>query len=486
MQYQDCLIDNQWQQGEGEAFTSTNPANGQPVWQGNAASPAQVDAAFISARKAAPGWAQTPLAERLVIVRAFKQEIEQQKQVFAELICKESGKVLWETNAEVGAILGKVELSISSYEQRTGSNHSKTPFGTASLRHRPHGVMAVLGPYNFPGHLPNGHIVPALIAGDTVVFKPSELTPAVGAFMADAWRAAGLPDGVFNLVQGGRNTGGAVLDHRQLDGVLFTGSATTGAFIHKKFGGRPEIMLALEMGGNNPLVIWDAKDVEAAANLAVQSAFITSGQRCSCARRLIVKSGQEGDALIEAMVAQIDRLLIGPWDAQEAPFMGCLVSEQAASMVLQDQAAHMAAGAKPVREARRLDWSKAALSPSLLEMGQTKIADEETFGPMAQIYRAADFEQAITLANNTRFGLAAGLISDDAGLWEVFTGQIRAGIVNFNRPTTGAASSLPFGGPGISGNHRPGAWYAADYCAWPMASQEAAKPEWTDLPGLSR
>jgi len=481
-----CFIDGNWTIGAGDELRSINPSTGEILWQGQTANPQQVAQAFVSAKRAAPNWARTPLDERLRIIRAFGQQLEKARSQFAELISLETGKAHWESLGEIGAMIGKIELSITAYDERTGNRTRETAFGIARLRHRPHGVLAVLGPYNFPGHLPNGHMVPALIAGDTLVFKPSELTPAVGALMVQCWQAAGLPNGVLNLVQGARETGGAVLDHPALDGVLFTGSATTGAFIHRKFGGRPEIILALEMGGNNPLVIWDAQDIEAAANLAVQSAFVTSGQRCSCARRLIIPHGAVGDQLVEAMAAQIDRLQIAPWNTEPAPFMGCLISQQAASSVLSDQQDHIAAGAQPVRLAKPLDWSAAALTPSLLEMGAAKRPDEETFGPLAQVYRATSFSAAIELANDTRFGLAAGLVSDDPELWQTFTTEIRAGIVNFNRPTTGAASSLPFGGPGISGNHRPGAWYAADYCAWPMASQEAQNPLWIDSPGVSR
>ncbi len=481
-----CYIDGSWQSGAGEVFSSVNPGDGTLIWQGKSASADQVNQAFAAAHRVAPAWAQMPMEQRLGYIHAFKAQLEECREQMAETIAKETGKVLWDAMGEVGAMIGKIDLSIAAYEERTGERTTKTPFGTASLRHRPHGAMAVLGPYNFPAHLPNGHIVPALIAGDTIVFKPSELTPLTAELMCELWHHAELPDGVLNLVQGARDTGGAVLDHALLDGVLFTGSAQTGAFIHKKFGGRPEIMLALEMGGNNPLVVWDVSDVEAAANLTVQSAFSSTGQRCTCARRLIIPQGQVGDQQIEAIVAQMDRLVIGKWDAAPDPFMGCLISNRAAQGVLSDQAGHIAKGATAIRAATQLDWSEAALKPGLLEMGETQVADEETFGPLLQIYRADSFDRAIQMANDTRFGLAAGLISDDPALWGDFTRKVRAGIVNFNRPTTGAASSLPFGGPGISGNHRPGAWYAADYCAWPMASQEAMAPAWVEVPGLSK
>ncbi len=478
------LINGKWVKGDGPAFTSVNPSDGSIVWQGESASPTQVESACAAASAAFDNWRVTSEEARAKIALRFKAKLEDNKEELAILIAKETGKVLWEARGEAGAMIGKVGISIDSQAARTGSYRKEAAFGHVQLRHRPHGVMAVLGPYNFPGHLPNGHIVPALLAGDCVVFKPSELTPAVGGFMAWLWQEAGLPPGVLNLVQGARETGGALLDNPTLNGVLFTGSAATGTFIHGKFSGQPEVILALEMGGNNPLVVWDAKDTKAVANLALHSAFATTGQRCSCARRLILPKGAAGDAIVEALGAQTDGIRIGPWDDAPEAFMGPLISDGAANMVLAAQAAHVRAGANLVREAKRLEWSSSALTPCILEMGDTEAEDEEVFGPLLQIYRAPSFEDAIARANASKYGLSAGLISDDAALWDVFTRDIRAGIVNFNRPTTGAASTMPFGGPGLSGNFRPGAWYAADYCAWPMASQIAPAPASIPAPGL--
>src|SRR5690606_13941532 len=228
------------------------------------------------------------LEERTAIVRAFAKVIERRGEEIAGAISREMGKTLWDAKGEVQAMIGKVEISIRAQAERAGEKLEKAAFGATALSHHPHGVLAVFGPFNFPGHLPNGHIVPALLAGNCVLFKPSELAPGVGALMVEAWQEAGLPAGVLNLLQGGRETGAALLDSHGLNGVLFTGSAQTGALIHKKFAGRPDVVLALELGGNNPLIVWPPVDAKAAANLIVHSAFATSGQRCSCARRLIV------------------------------------------------------------------------------------------------------------------------------------------------------------------------------------------------------
>ena len=316
------FINGNWRDGSAAAFTSSNPADGSLVWEGHAAGAGDVADAFAAARAAFPAWGRLSLAERIEAVGRYKDALASRKDELADLIARETGKPLWETAGEVGAMIGKIDISIAAHADRSGGYEADTAFGFARLAHKPLGVMFVLGPYNFPGHLPNGHIVPALIAGNTIVFKPSEITPGVGEAMIRAWDAAGLPAGVINLVQGARETGAAALDNSDLDGVLFTGSWGTGKFIHEKFAGRPGIQLALEMGGNNPLVIWDAADARAAASIAVHSAYITAGQRCSCARRLIVQRGETGDAVIEAIIDLADRLTVSKRNDNVNHFIG--------------------------------------------------------------------------------------------------------------------------------------------------------------------
>ena len=451
-------------------FTSTDPATGEVVWEGEATGEREVAQAVAKARAAFRDWADRPREERVEAMRRYKAALEARREDFARAISRETGKALWETTAELGSMIGKADISIAAYDERTGVKEADTAFGRAVLRHRPHGVMAVLGPFNFPGHLPNGHIVPALLAGDAVVFKPSEETPLTGQLMVEALHAAGLPEGVVNLVQGGRETGAALLE-QAIDGLLFTGSAQAGAVFRKKFADRPDVILALELGGNNPLVVWDAADAEAAAGHIVQSAFITTGQRCSCARRLIVPEGAAGNAVVEAVAALADRLVTGPWNGETEPFMGPLISTRAAEGAL---AAASRLGGKVIREMTPVQGlSSAFVTPGMIDVTGIDTPDEEVFAPLLQVRRVASFDEAVSAANATKYGLSAGLISDDPKLWERFVNRIRAGVVNFNRPTTGAAGTAPFGGLGHSGNHRPSAYYAADYCAYPMASFEA-------------
>ncbi|MEJ6790463.1 succinylglutamate-semialdehyde dehydrogenase [Brevundimonas sp. BR2-1] len=455
-------------------FKSTDPATGETVWEGAAASPAEVQAAADRARAAFPDWADRPRQDRIDALKRYQAVLKDRAPRMAETISRETGKALWETTAELAAMAGKVDISIRAYDERTGERSADTAFGRAILRHRPHGVAAVLGPFNFPGHLPNGHIVPALLAGDTVVFKPSEETPLIGQLMAEAFEAADLPEGVINVVQGGRDTGAALLD-AGIDALMFTGSGAAGAHFRRKFADDPHVILALELGGNNPLVVWDAADADAVAGIVVQSAFVTTGQRCSCARRLIVPEGKAGDAVIEAVIALVDRLVIGRWDSDPEPYMGSLISERAGEDV-RGRAGELAdRGGRILKGFGRVDTERsgAFCYPGLLDVTGVEVPDEEIFGPILQVRRVASFDAALHEANNTRYGLSAGLVSDDPANWDRFIRRIRAGVVNFNRPTTGAAGDMPFGGLGASGNHRPSAYYAADYCAYPVASFEA-------------
>jgi succinylglutamic semialdehyde dehydrogenase len=454
-------------------FTSIDPATGDTVWEGPAATGEQVAAAVTAARTAFPDWADRPRQDRIDAVLRYQAALKARAPAMAEAISRETGKALWETTAELGSMAGKVDLSIKAYDERTGERTAETPFGTATLRHRPHGVAAVLGPFNFPGHLPNGHIVPALLAGDTVVFKPSEETPHTGQLMAECLAEADLPTGVFNLIQGARDTGAALLD-QPIDALMFTGSGAAGAHFRRKFAEDPHVILALELGGNNPLVVWDAADAEAVAGIVVQSAFITTGQRCSCARRLIVPEGPQGDAIIEAVAALVDRLIFAPWNSTPEPYGGPLISPKAAEAALSALQARIDAGARVIRASGPVDNLPGAfVKPAIIEVTGVTVPDEEMFAPFLSVARAASFDAAIAEANATRYGLSAGLVSDNPAHWDHFIRRIRAGVVNFNRPTTGAAGNMPFGGLGASGNHRPSAYYAADYCAYPVASFEA-------------
>ncbi|MBB72323.1 MAG: succinylglutamate-semialdehyde dehydrogenase [Legionellales bacterium] len=479
----DHFINGRWCAGSGADIVSHNPATNDTLWEGKGAALAEVDEAMDSARAAFPAWSGLALEERVNYLLAFKHQCEERREALAQAISHEVGKPLWEAHTEVNAMIGKIQLSVLAYNERTGESVSDIAGGKAVLGHKPHGVMVVLGPFNFPGHLPNGHIVPALLAGNTVVFKPSELTPMVAELMVQCWERAQLPAGVLNLVQGDSATGQAIIEHQAIDGICFTGSYQTGKHIHASLGGRPEVLLALEMGGNNPLIVHGVKDLIAAAYLTIQSAYLTSGQRCTCARRLIIPASDNSDEFISVLLNLLQNVIVGAPDSEPEPFMGPVISAPAADKVIAYQEQLLQAGAEAIQLATRGEADTGFVTPGLIDVTNVDgLDDKECFGPLLQVIRVDDFADAIMVANQTAYGLSAGLLSDDEALFNEFYRNSRAGIVNWNQQLTGASSALPFGGIGHSGNHRPSAFYAADYCAYPVAGQHMHRLQLPDRP----
>ncbi|MGZ8281533.1 MAG: succinylglutamate-semialdehyde dehydrogenase [Allosphingosinicella sp.] len=466
-----------------ETLTSIEPATGATLWSGAVGDP---DAEVAAARAAWPAWAAKPFAVRVETLRRFANLARAQLDAFADLIARETGKPLWEARTEVEAVINKVDISVAAYAERTAQRRLEGAMGTrVAVRHKPHGVLAVLGPYNFPAHLPNGHIVPALIAGNAVVFKPSEKTPAVGEFLVRLYHEAGVPEGVVRCVQGGPETGKAIAANTGLDGLLFTGSARAGFALHRQFAETPHKILALEMGGNNPLVVWDAKDLHAAAAMVIQSAYLSAGQRCTAARRLIVRDGQH-EELVETVTKLVDRLIIDHPHATPAPYMGPVIDISAADQLQEACLELMGRGGRAIRRLDRKTDELPFLTPALIDVTEVeRRPDAELFGPVLQIVRVPDFDSAIAEANATRYGLAASLIGGAPELYDRFWAGVRAGVINWNGPTNGAPSKAPFGGIGLSGNHRPSAYYAADYCAYPVTSTEAETARATIGVGLA-
>jgi succinylglutamic semialdehyde dehydrogenase len=219
-------------------LSSFEPATGDLLWTGEIG---DADAEVAAARAAWGGWVSRPLAVRIEALRRFANVVRGNKEKLADLIARETGKPLWEAATEVDAVVGKVDISVSAYGERTSQRRVEGALGArVAVRHKPHGVLAVLGPYNFPAHLPNGHIVPALLAGNTVVFKPSEKTPAVGARLVELFLEAGVPEGVVRLLTGGPEQGRALAAHPGIDGLLFTGSARAGMSLHRQFADAPQ------------------------------------------------------------------------------------------------------------------------------------------------------------------------------------------------------------------------------------------------------
>lgn len=458
----------------GSQIVSFEPATGAELWRGAVS---DVDDVVKRSRRAWPTWAAQPLSTRMELVRRFANEVRKDAESLATTIARETGKPMWEARAEVEAVIAKVEISIRAFAERTAQRKLDSAIqGTNAVRHKPHGVMAVLGPFNSPAHLPMAHVIPALIAGNTIVFKPSEKAPAIGEALTRCFNRAGISAAVVQLVIGGPDEGQKLVVHEGVDGVLFTGSANTGIAINRKLASRPDKVVALQMGGNNPLVVWNTPKVTDAAALIVQSAFTSAGQRCMSARRLIVKASIY-DAVIAEVKALTDRIIYGsPFD-EPTPFMGPVIDNAAADGLTESFLYLLSHGGKAIKHLVRPDDSLPFLSPAIIDTTAMKNRpDVELFGPILQVIKVEDLDQAIAEANNTRFGLAASLIGGTPQEYNRFWANVRAGVVNWNRPTIGPPHAAPVGGIGLSGNHNPYGYYAADYCAYPVSSGEMDQP----------
>lgn len=464
------FTNNEWKRGSGPIFESENPATQQALWHGHSASSNDINEVIQNAKNAAPAWAETSSNERTKYLNEFADILSLETNSLAEIISQETGKPLWESKNEVNWMISKVAISLEAYGRRCASMIREGDGFRSITRHKPHGVVGVMGPFNFPGHLPNGHIIPALLAGNTVIFKPSELTPLVAEETIKCWEKTGLPKGVLNLVQGGVDTGQALIHHPNLNGIYFTGSYKTGKMLAEFFGPQTNKIVALEMGGNNPFVVSKISDPKVAAFLTIQSAYLSSGQRCTCARRLIVVRSKSNEQFIEKLIEMIKKITVGPYTAVPEPYMGPVIRESHAKKILEAQ---KNLGGKVLVEMRSM--GTAFLSPGLMDVTEVENRpDEEIFGPFLQLIWADNFDQAIEEANATRFGLAAGLLSEDPDEFDRFYKNVRAGVINWNTQLTGASSAAPFGGIECSGNFRPSAYYAADYCSYPVVSSESA------------
>ena len=461
-------------------ISSISPIDDSLVWSGEATDSQQIDLVIQRAADVSADWRRVPVDDRIAIVRRYGEFLSEHRDEIGSLITREVGKLGWDARGEVAASIAKVELSIEALSQRRNTQTIAAGGVSRVTRFQPLGVALVLGPFNFPLHLPGGQIIPALLSGNTVVFKPSEQATAVGQWIVKAWQHAGLPDGVLQLLVGGVDTAVAAIDHPQVAAVFLTGSRAAGKAIHQQLAGRPDVLLALELGGNNPIVVTDVA-AEVAASIVSFSAFISSGQRCTCARRAIFTDNAQSTACIEALVDRTKRIRVGYPGDDPVPEVGPLISAAAADGVRQTYQQLIELGCQPLVEWQtqlsRNNLVRPAMvdASSLSESSLHQLGDMEWFGPLLVVQRAANLDAAIDLAGRTSYGLAASLLGGTREMFESFVASVGAGVVNWNRPTTGAAGALPFGGLGDSGNHRPAGFYAIDFCNDPVASLESER-----------
>jgi succinylglutamic semialdehyde dehydrogenase len=438
-----------------------------------------VDSAVESAKKAYPAWAKLKIEERKRYLLRLKEIFESHKAEMAQAIARDTGKPLWDSTTEAGALVGKIDITINFSAKLIEEEHipNALPGVEGVVRHKSRGVMAVIGPFNFPAHLPNGHIIPALLAGNTVVFKPSEQTPYVGQLYAKMIEKAEFPAGVFNMVHGDGETGRRLVAHEAVDGILFTGSYEVGLKIKQETMNHYWKILALEMGGKNASVIWEDADLDKAIYESLVGAYMSTGQRCSCTSRIIVHD-KVADEFTDRFYEAAKKLTVDHW--KENPFMGPLINEAAVEKYVRFQEIAKRENAESLMRGKPLDlkFKGHYVTPSINLVksfdANSVYQKTEIFGPNVAIYRTSDFDHTLKIVNSTGFGLVMALFGKDRAMYEKALLEARVGLLNWNRTTNGASSRLPFGGLGKSGNDRPSGHYAIQYCTVPVASLEDA------------
>lgn len=436
-----------------------------------------VDLACVAAEKAYLPWAKKTQAERVDHLLRLKAVFDSRKEEMAQLISREMGKPLWESRTEAAALGSKITITVEHSSKLIQEERvtNALPSVDGVIRYKPRGVMAVLGPFNFPAHLPNGHVIPALLAGNTVVMKPSDKTPAVGQLYAEMIDQAGFPAGVFNLVQGKAEVGRRLIRHEKVDGILFTGSYEVGLKIKQDTNDHYWKILALEMGGKNTTVVWNDADIPKAVYETLVGAYMTTGQRCSCTSRVVLHPSIEEKFLRDFHDAA-KLLEIGHWS--QDVFMGPLAGQDSAEKYLRFLDIAKREGADILMRGKALEREQPGcyVTPSIFKVKnldpQSVYQKTEIFGPNVAVYTTDDFSEAVKIINHGGYGLVTALFSRNEDLYNRTLLEAKVGLVNWNRTTNGASSRLPFGGIGKSGNDRPSGHFAVQYCTVPVASLE--------------
>ncbi len=440
-----------------------------------------VEKACEAAKEAYSGknavWSRMPFEVRKNFIFKLKDIFIAHESEMAEAISRDTGKSLWDATTEAKALSAKIDITINDsmkliQEQRISN---ALPQVDGVLRYKSRGVMAVIGPFNFPAHLPNGHIIPALLTGNTIVYKPSEQTPFVAQLYAQLIDKAEFPAGVFNLIHGEGETGKRLVAHELVDGILFTGSYEVGLKIKQETLTHYWKILALEMGGKNATVVWDDADIEKAIYESIVGAYMSTGQRCSGTSRIILHD-KIADQFTDRFYQVAKKLTIDHWSKN--PFMGSLINASAVEKYIRFQEMANRENCESMMRGKSLDLNFKGhyVTPSIHLVKafdpQSIYQKTEIFGPNVAIYRTSDFERTLEMVNSTGYGLCMSLFSKNKDLYNEALLKARVGLLNFNRTTNGASSKLPFGGMGKSGNDRPSAHFAVQYCTVPVASLE--------------
>jgi aldehyde dehydrogenase (NAD+) len=451
------FINGEWRPAQADRwYTTHNPAHPcRPLGEFPSSAEADADSAVTAAANAAPGWAAVPGPQRGALINRFAQLLEDSRQELGRIVTLEMGKALGEASGEVGRAAVEARFSAGEASRLDGHTFSSERAGySCSTVLEPLGVVAAISPWNFPVVTPVRKIAPALACGNTVVFKPASLTPWTAVHLVRLFEAAGFPAGVVNLVIGsGGAVGNRLVDDARVAGISFTGSTAVGIPLYER-AARRMARVQLELGGKNPAVVIDHDDLDGAAREIISAAFLCSGQRCTAISRVIVASDQ-ADELAERLLSHVNRIRVGD-GLDDRTTMGPLVSRSQLDTVEDYVRRGLESGAALLAGGRRLaddpDRDGYYYAPTLFDRvaPDSPLATEEIFGPVLPILRVSGLEEAIAVANATRYGLAAALFTSKMKYAHAFIRQVQAGMIHINHGTASQAH-VPFGGVKDSG-----------------------------------
>ncbi len=462
-------IGGEWTEGDGtETFESTDPATGERLGEFKQGTEVDVDRALAAAEEAFPEWRNLSYVDRAEYLWDIYHELKDRHEELGRVVTEECGKEISEGKADVTEAWHMVEWAAGNARHPHGDVvPSEIPSKDAYMRRKPRGVVGCITPWNFPVAIPFWHMAVSLVEGNTVVWKPAEQTPRCGQIIAEMFEDAGIPDGVFNMVQGFGDAGNAIVEDERVDTVLFTGSAEVGHEISSKVGGEPGKLAACEMGGKNGIVITEQADMDTAVHSAVMSSFKTTGQRCVSSERLIVHTDVY-DEFKERFVELAQGVKIGD-PLEDDTFMGPVVDESQVEKfhkyneLARTEGANVLVDRAEPKDGEIPDGSEGGywIGPFVYEVEydpELRCLQEEVFGPhVALVEYDGDVHEAIEIHDDTPYGLAGAIISEDYRQIHAFRDYADVGLGYANLPCIGAEVHLPFGGVKKSGNGYPSA-----------------------------
>ncbi|MCY4643143.1 MAG: aldehyde dehydrogenase family protein [Bacteriovoracales bacterium] len=475
-----------------ESFDKFSPANtNHKLWELDIEFD-HIDAVVQSAEKGFKAWKTLSFEERSQYLNRYKEIVLSKKEEIARAISLEVGKPYWESLTEAQALASKVDVTLGDSLRRIAKQSLPDilPKTRGEIYYRPIGPTLILGPFNFPCHLANGQILSSLLAGNSIIFKPSEKTPYSAQLLFDCFVKSEFPPGTINLIQGGGETATRLIQEKAIKGIFFTGSKDVGQKILQQTHHDLSKLVALELGGKNTTIVHRDANTPFALSELLKSCFLTSGQRCT-STSLVAIHRSLLDQFIDSFHRLTKKIIIDhPIEFEKSPFMGPLIDKKSMENYLTFMGTAKREKAQEIMRGKAIEkkYPGYYITPSIHYMENpdksSHFIKSEIFGPNVTFIPYEEIEDAIALANAPDYGLAASVFTSNDTIFSLCASNIEVGILNHNRSTVGASSRFPFGGVGDSGNYRPAGVSMVDSCVYPQSCLRISPPDHVDFSNI--